>query len=388
MDAAVQGWASAAGEEATALQAVQRLAGACQPLYRHLFVPISQQPGGTCPTHGCLGLIPASGSMPGLIAAVDRASGSLAGILFLMNIRADVRRLLHEQPAGATALRALDTALRCASHDLSRNKRERRPDRTCRGSSCFFDRSSLAEWFSVGLLDLRRISWRHSSGDLLQKIMQCGAGRLLPAFTKLLSESWGTEHPLTRNCDSVGSHSPGCNLLAESRRLGCCRHEGTRRWSRSRAGRICGGGCTPTAACTPASTRPCRRSPWSSCTPRCGTAPPAPSPRSSTRTSDVRMLAGSSCNVPPENKGETERRSGTVRMLCSVRAACKKPGRAHLYREHDSCGTALFQAPRQKQRRRLSAPPRLCSTPCHPRRKAWPGWTSAISLSRRCVQGR
>ena len=30
---------------------------------------------------------------------------------------------------------------------------------------------------SVGLLDLRRISWQHSSGDLLQKVMQCDAGR-------------------------------------------------------------------------------------------------------------------------------------------------------------------------------------------------------------------
>ena len=35
-----------------------------------------------------------------------------------MNFRADLRRLLHEQPAGATALRALDTALRCALSDV------------------------------------------------------------------------------------------------------------------------------------------------------------------------------------------------------------------------------------------------------------------------------
>jgi len=43
---------------------------------------------------------------------------SCAGILFLVNFRADLRRLFHEQPAGATALRALDTALRCASGDI------------------------------------------------------------------------------------------------------------------------------------------------------------------------------------------------------------------------------------------------------------------------------
>jgi len=52
----VREWASASGEEATALQAARRLAGACQPLYRHLFVPISQQPGGMSPSHCCLGL--------------------------------------------------------------------------------------------------------------------------------------------------------------------------------------------------------------------------------------------------------------------------------------------------------------------------------------------
>jgi hypothetical protein len=46
VDAAVQNWAAASDAEATALQAAQRLAAACQPLYRHLFVPISQQPGG------------------------------------------------------------------------------------------------------------------------------------------------------------------------------------------------------------------------------------------------------------------------------------------------------------------------------------------------------
>jgi len=69
----VQEWASASAEEATALQAARRLAGACQPLYRHLFVPISQQPGGMSPSSGCLGLSPASISTRGLITAMDRA---------------------------------------------------------------------------------------------------------------------------------------------------------------------------------------------------------------------------------------------------------------------------------------------------------------------------
>ena len=111
----MQDWTSASDkEEATALQATRRLAAACQPLYRHLFVPISQQPGGPeNPPHVDI-LLPGALS-PGFDArhVFDKQSVSPAGILFLMNLRADLRSLLHEQPAGAVALRALDTALRC-----------------------------------------------------------------------------------------------------------------------------------------------------------------------------------------------------------------------------------------------------------------------------------
>ena len=65
-------WALASAEEATALQAARRLAGACQPLYRHLFVPISQQPGGLSPSQCCLGLSTAVDSTPGFSAAGGR----------------------------------------------------------------------------------------------------------------------------------------------------------------------------------------------------------------------------------------------------------------------------------------------------------------------------
>ena len=112
VDDAVREWASASGEEATALQAARRLAGACQPLYRHLFVPISQQPGGPF-TIARLWVVKlrrpciASESIP----SWSGHCFAPAGILFLMNFRADARRLLHEQPAGAIALRALDTAV-------------------------------------------------------------------------------------------------------------------------------------------------------------------------------------------------------------------------------------------------------------------------------------
>lgn len=49
---------------------------------------------------------------------------------------------IQEQPSGAATLRALSDALR----------------------------ASLAEWFSVGLLQLRRISWEGSSAGLLEKV--------------------------------------------------------------------------------------------------------------------------------------------------------------------------------------------------------------------------
>lgn len=61
---------------------------------------------------------------------------------------------IQEQPAGAAPLRALSDALR----------------------------ASLAEWFSVGLLQLRHISWERSSAELLEKASaesgrEHGAGR-------------------------------------------------------------------------------------------------------------------------------------------------------------------------------------------------------------------
>eukprot|EP00877_Chromochloris_zofingiensis_P006745 jgi/Chrzof1/2323/Cz11g10290.t1 len=69
---------------------------------------------------------------------------ALSGIKFLADMRADLIKVLHEQPAYGAALRALNEDLR----------------------------RSLAEWFSVGLLQLQRATWEGSSGDLLEKVMR------------------------------------------------------------------------------------------------------------------------------------------------------------------------------------------------------------------------
>lgn len=69
----------------------------------------------------------------------------------LLNRTNPTKQALQEHPSGAAPLRALSDALR----------------------------ASLAEWFSVGLLQLRRISWEGSSAELLEKVGWVGAcGRL------------------------------------------------------------------------------------------------------------------------------------------------------------------------------------------------------------------
>ncbi|KAI7836009.1 hypothetical protein COHA_010093 [Chlorella ohadii] len=100
------------------VKAAAALAAAATPRYARLFVPLSQQPG---------------------------------GIKFLVDMRADLLQAIQEQPSGAAPLRALSDALR----------------------------ASLAEWFSVGLLQLRRISWEASSAELLEKV---AAGEAVHAF--------------------------------------------------------------------------------------------------------------------------------------------------------------------------------------------------------------
>eukprot|EP00887_Chlorella_sp_A99_P007327 scaffold2.g7327.t1 len=112
--------AAAADERAAQLgRAADRLANACQPLFSLLFVPISQQP---------------------------------AGIKFLVDLRADLLSFIWEQPGGAGPLRALSEALR----------------------------RRLAEWFSVGLLQLERLTWEGSSAALLEKVV---AGEAVHAYS-------------------------------------------------------------------------------------------------------------------------------------------------------------------------------------------------------------
>lgn len=64
------------------------------------------------------------------------------GITFLVRLRADLLRCIAAKPSGAAPLRALAEGLR----------------------------RSLAEWFSVGLLQLERVTWAHSSAAMLEKV--------------------------------------------------------------------------------------------------------------------------------------------------------------------------------------------------------------------------
>lgn len=183
----------AAGEQAAdALgRAAQRLAAASQPLYSRLFVPVSQQP---------------------------------AGIKFLADLRTDLLECVRRQPAGSAPLRwvAADTAgffcavsccrrksmdcLLCCTFCRPRNAyvlaHHPALAKLCLHASCLHCgctqppgcplhpltrlcpagpslparqlseaiRGSLAEWFSVGLLQLRRLTWEHTSAALLEKV--------------------------------------------------------------------------------------------------------------------------------------------------------------------------------------------------------------------------
>ncbi|GFH09125.1 malonyl-CoA decarboxylase, mitochondrial [Haematococcus lacustris] len=89
-------------------KAADRLAAAARPLYCHLLLPVSKEPG---------------------------------GIRFLTQLRADVLQLLRRQPAYNTPLRGLAEHLRQA----------------------------LAAWFTPGLLECQRLSWEGCSGALLDK---------------------------------------------------------------------------------------------------------------------------------------------------------------------------------------------------------------------------
>eukprot|EP00775_Hariotina_reticulata_P008578 gene8578-8760_t len=120
VDAAVQLWQekvqpAAAGRlphDETIYRLAEKLTAAAQPLYMQVLLPVSQHP---------------------------------AGIAFLVQLRSDLLHLLKQQPAMQQGY-----ALRALSQDL---------------------RSALARWFSVGLLQLQRITWEESSGQLLESVM-------------------------------------------------------------------------------------------------------------------------------------------------------------------------------------------------------------------------
>ena len=109
-----------AGTEQAAQQAAERLSAACQPLYRYLFVPIGQQPDGTIRLLSPLVFnstlrMRCVNFQRGYHEASDARGRGLAGIKFLVDLRADLRQLLAERPAAAAPLRALDHAIRCRS---------------------------------------------------------------------------------------------------------------------------------------------------------------------------------------------------------------------------------------------------------------------------------
>ena len=93
---------------------------------------------------------------------------------------------IQEQPAGAAPLRALGDALR----------------------------SQLAEWFSVGLLQLERLSWERSSPELLEKVGGvCLICRHLPAG--------GCDRLRPAACVACVACLPTCPPPAAARRC-CC----------------------------------------------------------------------------------------------------------------------------------------------------------------------
>ena len=67
-----------------------------------------------------------------------------AGIGFLVQLRGDLLAVIKQDPAFSAPLRALSEHIRQA----------------------------LAGWFSPGLMQLRRITWEKSSGDMLERIMK------------------------------------------------------------------------------------------------------------------------------------------------------------------------------------------------------------------------
>lgn len=131
VEAAIKAWAAAAhragGASTAALHAARGLGQASQSLFSRLLVPLGQQPGG-------------------IKAVIDLRADLLRASSALPSRAADPgSEPRHGQPpssADAALLRALGEDIR----------------------------GTLAEWFSVGLLALERISWEASSAALLEKV--------------------------------------------------------------------------------------------------------------------------------------------------------------------------------------------------------------------------
>ena len=145
VQAAVQAWSAAASRAGgagttAALHAARGLGQASQSLFSRLLVPLGQQPGGIK-------------AVIDLRADLLRVATSSSGGREATDREPEPRH--HGQPpssADAALLRALGEDIR----------------------------GTLAEWFSVGLLQLERISWEASSAALLEKARP--AGRLCLAW--------------------------------------------------------------------------------------------------------------------------------------------------------------------------------------------------------------
>ena len=101
----------------------RRPGGSPPPASRCIGTFSSHQPAAwrSVTSHQCGGVVALDSQMCPSISHICIMFPLSAGILFLMNVHADVRQLLHEQPAGAITLRALDTALRCTTQCTMRH---------------------------------------------------------------------------------------------------------------------------------------------------------------------------------------------------------------------------------------------------------------------------
>mmetsp|Transcript_17911 Transcript_17911/g.45909 ORF Transcript_17911/g.45909 Transcript_17911/m.45909 type:complete len:391 (+) Transcript_17911:1044-2216(+) len=80
---------------------------------------------------------------PGYAQTFRRLAQQQDGIHFLVQFRADLQAVISKQPGSSAALRAMSETLR----------------------------GLLADWFSVGMIRMEQISWKHSSAAMLEKVV-------------------------------------------------------------------------------------------------------------------------------------------------------------------------------------------------------------------------